>query len=169
MDHKTKMERNIDQVLGLIDNLPDGSDSLPPLERTPMEIVEYTPVKTHIAVTEEITGEEADRLDDYNFSRTIMRGLIEKGISALELSMLLAKESENPRTFDTIVSLIGTISKANTDLMSLHNKKGTAKAVQTADVINNNTQIINQPANTAQNNETDINNLLDGLVDVKDK
>lgn len=168
MDHKTKMERNIDHVLGLLDNIPDGED-LPPPERTQMEVVEYEPVKTNIILADEASGEELDRLEDYNFSRTVIRRIIEKGMSALELSMLLAKESENPRAFDTIIQLIGTISKANGDLMKLHDSKKPAKESpnQTATTINNNTQNITV-TKPEQTNEKCINDILDSLDDIKE-
>lgn len=161
MDTRTKMERNIDQVLGLLDQVPDGDPSeQKEIERTGMEVVEYQPVESAVTITDEMSGEEQDRIEDYQFARTVSHRLIEKGISALELAMVLAKESEHPRTFDTINSLIQTISTTSTNLMNLHKKPSVAKPSQAAQTINN-TQIINQ--NTKDNSVKDINDVLDAL------
>ena len=61
MDTRTKMERNIDQVLGLLDQVPDGDPSeQKEIERTGMEVVEYQPVKSSVAITEDMSGEERE-------------------------------------------------------------------------------------------------------------
>lgn len=169
MDHKTKMERNLDMVLGLIDGLPDGADSEQQVqvERTPMEVVVYEEVMSSVTVSEDMTGEERDRVSDYQFARTVSHRLVEKGISALELAMVLAKESEHPKTFDTINNLILTISQVSKDMMSLHKKPGSpTPGKQNASVINN-TQ--NNISIQKDNDPKSISEMLDGLGDILPK
>lgn len=60
--------------------------------------------------------------DDYEFARQNMYDIIEKGSSALEDIVDIAKQSESPRAFEVVTNLIKTLADANKDLMELAKK-----------------------------------------------
>lgn len=69
-----------------------------------------------------------DVQDDYEFARTTLRNMVEKGEEALDDMMAVAKGSEHPRAFEVTSTLINTISGAAKDLMALQK---TMKAINT--------------------------------------
>lgn len=160
MDNRTNLERTLDGVLGLIDNLPsvtDGEQEQQNLPRSTIDPVEIEPVASALAITPDMTPEEQDQVEDYLFTRTISRRLIEKGLGTLELAMVLAKESEHPKAFDTVNNLLTTIGNLNKDLAALHKKPGPQK--QKAAVIYNTQNNIMTPDNDPKS----IHTMLDGL------
>lgn len=65
---------------------------------------------------------------DYEFVRDNMKELIAKGSSALEDLLFLAKQSENPRTYEVLSTLLKTIGEQNKDLIDIQAKiKGKKK------------------------------------------
>jgi hypothetical protein len=60
--------------------------------------------------------------NDYEFARQNMYDIIEKGSSALEDIVDIAKQSESPRAFEVVTNLIKTLADANKDLMELAKK-----------------------------------------------
>jgi hypothetical protein len=58
---------------------------------------------------------------DYKAARETYHDLIEKGREGLEYMMEIAKESEHPRAFEVLATMIKTISDTNGELMK-HNK-----------------------------------------------
>jgi len=58
---------------------------------------------------------------DYNSARETYYDLIEKGREGLECMIEIARESEHPRAFEVLATLIKTISDTNGELMK-HNK-----------------------------------------------
>lgn len=82
-----------------------------------MQIIE--PVKDVIVNT---LHEENDVEADYNLSRKTFRDLINKGNSAMENLTDLAKESESPRAYEVLATMMRTISDTTKDLFELQNK-----------------------------------------------
>jgi hypothetical protein len=80
--------------------------------------------------------------NDYEYARQNMYDIIEKGSSALEDIVDIAKQSESPRAFEVVTNLIKTLADANKDLMELAKKnKELIKSDQTDDgpkTVNNN-------------------------------
>lgn len=60
--------------------------------------------------------------NDYEYARQNMYDIIEKGSSALEDIVDIAKQSESPRAFEVVTNLIKTLADANKDLMELAKK-----------------------------------------------
>jgi hypothetical protein len=93
--------------------------------------------------------------------------LIERGTSALEGSLMLAKESEHPRAFEVSSTLMKNISEMSKDLMELHkhleNEKGDKKAKTVNNTQNNNYY------STDGKPQKGVNDLLDDLDDNKNK
>ena len=60
--------------------------------------------------------------NDYEYARQNMYDIIEKGQSALEDIVDIARQSESPRAFEVVTNLIKTLADANKDLMDLAKK-----------------------------------------------
>jgi len=59
---------------------------------------------------------------DYSLSRRTFRDLIDKGNSAIEGITDLAKESESPRAYEVLATLIKTVADTTKDLYDLQKK-----------------------------------------------
>ena len=60
---------------------------------------------------------------DYEYSRDTYYELIEKGKDALEDMIQVARESEHPRAFEVLSTLIKNVSDVNDKLMDLNKKQ----------------------------------------------
>jgi hypothetical protein len=74
-----------------------------------------------------IDPEDEKNLDniqsDYDRSRETYHDLIEKGKDALEMMIEVARESEHPRAFEVLATLIKSTSDVNDKLMVLNKAK----------------------------------------------
>jgi len=59
---------------------------------------------------------------DYNLSRRTFRSLIDKGNAAMENLTDLAKESESPRAYEVLATMMRTIADTTKDLYDLQKK-----------------------------------------------
>ena len=66
---------------------------------------------------------ESEVNNDYEYARRNLYDVIEKGNSALEDIMDIAKQSESARAFEVVTNLIKTMVDANKDLLELSKKK----------------------------------------------
>jgi len=66
--------------------------------------------------------EDDDIKADYNLSRRTFRDLINKGNSAMESLTDLAKESESPRAYEVLATMMRTVADTTKDLFELQNK-----------------------------------------------
>lgn len=66
--------------------------------------------------------EEDDIKADYNLSRRTFRDLINKGNSAMESLTDLAKESESPRAYEVLATMMRTVADTTKDLYDLQKK-----------------------------------------------
>lgn len=66
--------------------------------------------------------EEDDIKADYNLSRRTFRDLINKGNQAMETLTDLAKESESPRAYEVLATMMRTIADTTKDLYDLQKK-----------------------------------------------
>jgi len=82
------------------------------------EVEIIAPVKSEV-VEETLTD---DTIDDYNLSRKTFRDLINKGNSAIEGITDLARESESPRAYEVLATLMKTVSETTKDLYDLQKK-----------------------------------------------
>lgn len=161
MTTKTKFEDRLNAILSSeasTEELLESLDSEDQIQRT-LPVVTYDSVKTDIIKTEGVTQ---DMIDDYEFSRSILRGLINRGTSVLEGAMIVAAETENTRAYDTAATIMKSIAEMTKDLMSMHTavkpKAGTTKIDKQVNIQQN----INQDNIS---DAKDINNLLDSLDD----
>lgn len=66
--------------------------------------------------------EDNDAEADYNLSRRTFRDLINKGNQAVESLTDLAKESESPRAYEVLATMMKTIADTTKDLYDLQKK-----------------------------------------------
>lgn len=81
--------------------------------------------KEEIIVPEDTSVIEVkkDIEDDFSKARNNISDLIEKGNSAIDNLLHVAKESEHPRAYEVAANLIKTLSDLNKDLLDIHKKK----------------------------------------------
>jgi Terminase DNA packaging enzyme. len=82
---------------------------------------------------------EKDISNDYEYTRENLYNLVENGNAALEDLVELAKQSEHPRTYEVLATLIKTIGDTTDKLSVLHEKqqKLNNEVESSGDVTNN--------------------------------
>jgi dTDP-D-glucose 4,6-dehydratase len=94
-----------------------------------------------------------DKDEDFTKARENIAKLIEKGESAVDGILQLAKESEHPRAYEVASTLIKTMVEANKELLDVHKQKkdlekeeyqGPTKAVQNNTVFVGSTKELQQ-------------------------
>lgn len=93
-----------------------------PIEITNTEIIELEPKNT------------VD--DDAEYARQNIRILIQKGNSAMDELLHVAKESEAPRAYEVAATLIKNLSDLNKDLLEIQKRKRDLRPVETTNNIN---------------------------------
>jgi hypothetical protein len=162
----SKMDDRLNEILGVregggltldeqLDGLRDES------ARETFEVVEYKDVESK--VIEASVNEDA--LEDYKYSRKILYGLIERGTAMLDGALMVAKESENPRAYETASNIMNNVNQMAKSLIELQkalNPKG-AKIIKadTINVQNNNQTYITEPVDP----DAGVANMLDSLDD----
>lgn len=90
-----------------------------------------TYAKNQLPVSSKEESEEAkDIQDDYEFARSKYYDLVQKGDEAIDLMLDLARESEHPRAFEVLSTMIKQNAEIADRLMDLQKKK---KEVKKAD------------------------------------
>ena len=102
---KTKMENAFTEIF----NLPVADDVY-------VEKQEYMPAQKNEADIED------DIHNDYRYARENLYGVIEKGTDALNTLVDLANQSQSPRAFEVVSTLIKTLSDTNKDLLEVQSK-----------------------------------------------
>lgn len=73
-------------------------------------------------VVEEPISELPDQAEDYKLARRTFRSLIDKGNSAIEDLTDLARQSESPRAYEVLATLMKTVGDTTKDLYDLQKK-----------------------------------------------
>jgi hypothetical protein len=68
------------------------------------------------------TEGQVDQEEDYRLARKTFRALITKGNDAIEGISDLAKESESPRAYEVMATLMKTVAETTKDLYDLQKK-----------------------------------------------
>ena len=99
---------------------------------------------------------------DYDYSRETYYELIEKGKDALESMIEVARESEHPRAYEVLSTLIKNVSDVNDKLMDLNKKQ---KDLDQKDEVK---QVENQQNNFYLGSTADVQRMLQGdIIDVE--
>ena len=109
------MEKNsrlrIDKELGVIDNI----------------VPKVIPEKAEIVPYQAENGDDIE--NDYKYQRENFYNLVEKGSSAIDGILELAKESEHPRTYEVAGNLIKQVAEVTEKLGDLQEKMRKLKEV----------------------------------------
>ena len=81
---------------------------------TVIEKTETLPAKIESQVTKNLDG---DLDDDYQESRQTLKELVVKGNQAIDHLLAIASETEHPRAFEVVATLIKNTAEANEKLM----------------------------------------------------
>jgi hypothetical protein len=79
--------------------------------------------KQDVAVQPEPTEDQEDQKNDYVLARRTFRDLIDKGNDAIEGISDLAKQSESPRAYEVMATLMKTVAETTKDLFDLQKRK----------------------------------------------
>ena len=101
-----------------------------------------------------MTNDKDNVSNDYDYSRETYYELIEKGKDALENMIEVARESEHPRAYEVLATMIKNVSDVNDRLMDLNKKQ---KDINKTDDVK---QVENQQNNYFMGSTTDIQRML---------
>jgi hypothetical protein len=87
---------------------------------TPIE-VEAREVSPLVNQAEEQPNEQV--VTDHNFARSNMYSLMQQGQDALLYAIDLAKQTESPRGFEVVATMMKNLADMNSQLLDLHEKK----------------------------------------------
>ena len=90
----------------------EHQEILPPVRK--QEVAPVAPEKTE---------DQEDQKDDYVLARRTFRDLIHKGNDAIEDLTDLAKQSESPRAYEVLATLMKTVGETTKDLFDLQKRK----------------------------------------------
>ena len=93
-----------------------------PIEKTPAPapvVVENNPNSTL----------EKDLDDDYNSARKNLKDLVSKGNQAIEHLLAIATDTEHPRAFEVVATLIKNTAEANEKLLAIQKETRTMKGM----------------------------------------
>jgi hypothetical protein len=90
-------------------------------------VVEATPVQFVDVIPERDKAEE-----DFEFARTNLRDIAEKGKDVLNDIIAVAKSSEHPRAFEVAAQMMKNLSDVNKDIMNLRQTHKTTKQLGSA-------------------------------------
>lgn len=65
---------------------------------------------------------DADLKTDYDASRQTYEDIIEKGKNAIDDMLAIARETEHPRAFEVVATLLKTVTESNDKLIDLQKK-----------------------------------------------
>ena len=83
------------------------------------DVIDITPPKNEVQpYIPQTTAEE-----DFDYARDNIKGAIDSGTEALEQLIGIADQSQHPRAYEVIATLMNTIVSANKDLLDLSKKK----------------------------------------------
>lgn len=97
--------------------------------------------------------------DDFSKARDNISDLIDKGNTAIDNLLHVAKESEHPRAYEVAANFIKTLSDLNKDLLDIHKKKNEIGG-KTANSINDKNTLIDKAVFIGSTN--DLINLIRG-------
>jgi hypothetical protein len=104
-----KLEQNLNKLLNI--EVPEE----------PKEIIVYKEPEPPVSANTDTM--DPDAKSDYDLSRKIYRKLITSGEEAIDNLNVIALETEHPRAFEVMATMISTIRETTKDLMDVHIKK----------------------------------------------
>ena len=107
----SKFENNMAEIFDVV-----------PTEKTPAPV----PV---VIENKEVSTMESDLDDDYNAARKNLKHLVSKGNVAIEQLMAIATDTEHPRAFEVVATLIKNTAEANEKLLMIQRETRNMKGL----------------------------------------
>ena len=114
------MNNKIDEELGVLSKT---------LQQIPWEADEQSKIEVISSPSQLLKNNGSDIEKDYEYQRDNFYNLVEKGSSAIEGILELAKESEHPRTYEVAGNLIKQVAEVTEKLGDLQEKMRKLKEV----------------------------------------
>lgn len=95
----------------------------------------------NVIVYEDMTPESFDR--DFDFIRGNLKSIITSGTKALNRMILVAEESQHPRAYEVVATLLKAVADINKDLLKSHREKFDQDKESGSNNINKTTNIQN--------------------------
>lgn len=109
------------------------------------EVFDIEPLpKTEIAVPIVSQGEEVNH--DATYAANNIRKLIELGMGAVEDAAMVARDSESPRAYEVVQTMIKSLTDMNLQLMDIHSKRKDLNSTVAADTQPNSPQNVTNNA-----------------------
>jgi hypothetical protein len=102
-------------------------------KQVPSSVGDILPVKEVV-----VNKEDVDK--DYTTVRENLKDIVRRGTEAIDGIMLVASETQSPRAYEVVATLIKSVADANKDLLSLHKQ---IKEIKKTEVNNNTTNVTN--------------------------
>lgn len=118
----------------------------------PSTITDILPVK-------EVVVDKEDLDKDYTTVRENLKDIVKRGSEAIDGIMLVASETQSPRAYEVVATLIKSVADANKELLSLHKQ---IKEIKKTEVNNNTTNVTNNSLFVGSTSE--LQKLLKGKV-----
>lgn len=99
-------------------NIDDNLNTIFDLE--PTEYKEIVPKKTDIIISDDV---EVIVKNDFDNVRDNLYSLLDVGKEALDEALEVAKQSESPRSYEVVSTLLKQLADTNLYLMDIHEKK----------------------------------------------
>lgn len=103
----------------------------------PAKIAEKPPLPVVIEnSTTEITNLDKDLDKDYEESRKTLKELVKKGNDAIDHLLAIATDTEHPRAFEVVATLIKNTAEANEKLMIMQKSVRDMKNIKAKETVN---------------------------------
>jgi hypothetical protein len=93
------------------------------LEKNLSEIFEIEPTEKIVEDVPVVVSTNNDVETDFNIARTNINSLLQKGNTAVDNLLNVAKETEHPRAYEVVANLIKTMADLNKDLLDIQKKR----------------------------------------------
>jgi len=118
----------------------------------PSSVGDIVPVK-------EVSVDLEDADKDYAVVRQNLKDILKRGTEAIDGIMLVASETQSPRAYEVVATLIKSVADANKDLMGLHKQ---IKEIKKTEIDSSTTTITNNSLFVGST--TDLQKLLKGKL-----
>jgi len=102
------MEKNMEDIFRLSDDT-----------KSMIEVIDET---REITPVQKMNLSDDDVIDDYQYARENLKGIIESAQQSIDDLSSIASTSESPRAYEVLSTLMKTIVDANKDLLELQRK-----------------------------------------------
>ena len=91
------------------------------------DLNEVLNIENAVEVVQPKQDDESEIDSEYDYTKQNLHNIIDRGSDALEEMLMIAKQTEQPRAFEVVSTLLKTLSDANKDLLELKSKQKALK------------------------------------------